>query len=161
MEYYKFLRQYVGNCPLILPGASVIIINAMGHILLQRRTSGYWGLPGGLMELGESLQDTARREVKEETGLDIKAITLLDVFSGTEYFRRMENGDEVYAVTAVYFTSEFEGELSSDNNESVDLRYFPLNGLPVNIGTAYAHFLDSFISRFGSTILFQKSEVTY
>ncbi len=50
MEYYKFLRQYVGTQPLILPGSVVIIRNEQGEVLLQKRPEGKWGLPGGLME---------------------------------------------------------------------------------------------------------------
>ncbi|WP_347342956.1 NUDIX domain-containing protein [Lysinibacillus pakistanensis] len=68
----KFLRQYVGHQPIILPGSAVIILNNANEVLLQKRYEGGWGLPGGLMELGESLEDTAKREVFEETGLTMQ-----------------------------------------------------------------------------------------
>lgn len=84
MEYYKFLRQYVGHQPIILPGSVVLILNTENEILLQKRYDGGWGLPGGLMELGESLEDTAKREVQEETGLAITDLQLLGVFSGPD-----------------------------------------------------------------------------
>lgn len=61
MEYYKFLRQYVGTKPLILPGSVVIIGNGKGEVLLQKRPEGRWGLPGGLMELGESFEEVAKK----------------------------------------------------------------------------------------------------
>ena len=52
MECYKEMRKYVGRHPLILPGVVVIIQNEFVEILLQEKTSGVFGLPGGLMDLG-------------------------------------------------------------------------------------------------------------
>lgn len=76
MEYFKYLRQYVGHKPIILPGSVVIIVSAHNEILLQKRHNGNWGLPGGLMDLGESFEDVAKREVLEETGLVVKNLKL-------------------------------------------------------------------------------------
>lgn len=55
MEYVKELRAIVGHRPLILPVSVVLIVNENNELLLQHRYDGGWGLPGGLMELGESL----------------------------------------------------------------------------------------------------------
>jgi len=63
MEYFKYLRQYVGHQPIILPGSVVIILNDHNEVLLQKRLDGSWGLPGGLMDLGESFEEVAKREV--------------------------------------------------------------------------------------------------
>ncbi|WP_054707684.1 NUDIX hydrolase [Bacillus sp. JCM 19041] len=124
MDYVHSLRKQVGTTPLILPGAVVLIINNKNELLLQHRRDGGWGLPGGLMELGESMEETARREVKEETGLDLGALTLLGLFSGEEYHFTFENGDEIYSVTAVYQTNEFTGTLEANQDESIELRFF-------------------------------------
>ena len=104
MEYYKYLRQYIGHQPIILPGAVVILLNEYNEVLLQKRNDGGYGLPGGLMEMGESLEETAKREVLEETGLEVDELELLGVFSGADYYLKMNNGDELYSVTAVYYS---------------------------------------------------------
>ncbi|WMJ87444.1 NUDIX hydrolase [Anaerocolumna sp. MB42-C2] len=137
MEYYKELRKFVGHRPLILPGAVVIIINGNGEILLQERENNFWGLPGGLMDLGESFTDTAKREVLEETGLRINNLVLLDVLSGPDYFYKNPNGDELYSVTAVYTTNEYTGELIPDMNESKSLQFYDINCLPEKMEKEY------------------------
>lgn len=130
MEYFKYLRQYVGHQPLILPGSVVIIINEDGEILLQERYDGSYGLPGGLMDLGESLEEVAKREVFEETGLIVKDLQLVTVFSGQDFYLKVANGDELYAVTAVYYTNTVTGTLKVDEYESKAMRYFVLDQLP-------------------------------
>lgn len=130
MEYYKYLRQYVGHRPIILPGAVVIMINEENEILLQKRHDGNWGLPGGLMDLGESFEQVAKREVFEETGLTIKHLTLLNVYSGQEYYLKVANGDELYSATAVYFTKDISGVMKVDESESERMEYFGVNQLP-------------------------------
>ncbi len=130
MAYYEDLRKYVGTAPLILPGSVVIIVNEKDEILLQHRTDGGWGLPGGLMELGESFEETAIREVKEETGLDVEGLTQLHVYSGQDHYIKNANGDELYAVTAVYTAHSVSGELTIDHDESHDFQYFRPDQLP-------------------------------
>lgn len=81
-NYVDDIRALVGHGPLILVGSTAIITNETGQILLQqrRRPYGVWGLPGGLMELGESVEETARCEVYEETGLRVGNLNLIGVF---------------------------------------------------------------------------------
>ncbi|WP_141433757.1 NUDIX hydrolase [Bacillus sp. 03113] len=144
MDYVKELRLLVGHKPLILTGAVAIIMNDQNEVLLQLRTKGKWGLPGGLMELGESLEETAQRETKEETGLTVNELTFLGVFSGKDYYNKLENMDEYYAVTAVYFTNDVIGEIRKDHDESLDIQYFPLDQLPAELAPQYRSFIEPF-----------------
>lgn len=144
MEYYKSIRKYVGKAPLILPGSVVIIVNEQKEVLLQQRECGRWGLPGGLMDLGESYEEVARREVLEETGLIVQCLKLLGVFSGKEYYCKIENGDEFYSVTAVFLTKSVSGDLTL-NDESRSLAYYSPLQLPENIKHEYKGFIEPYI----------------
>lgn len=150
MSYVKELRELVGNRPLILPGAVAIILNDQNEVLLQHRSDGGWGLPGGIMELKESLEETARREVKEETGLLIGELELMGIFSGKEYFLKVANGDELYSVTAVYATRDVQGEVVIDGVESLDVQYFPLDALPDGLTKSYRSYIDPYLYKLAS-----------
>lgn len=129
-NYVSELRKLVGHRPLILVGATTIIINDENKILLQKRKTtayGRWGLPGGLMELDESIEDTARREVFEGTGLKVGKLNLIDVFSGPGNFIKIANGDEFHSVTVAYYTKEVKGILNIDESESLGFNYFHIS----------------------------------
>jgi 8-oxo-dGTP pyrophosphatase MutT (NUDIX family) len=131
MGYIEDLREVIGNRPLILVGAVVAVIDEQGKILLQKRPEGVWGLPGGLVELAESVEEAGRREVFEETGVVIGRLQLLEVFSGKQYFRKLPNGDEFYPVTIAYLSKDIkDGTIKIDGKESLDARFFPLHDLP-------------------------------
>ncbi|WP_246941986.1 NUDIX hydrolase [Bacillus pinisoli] len=147
MNYVKELRKLVGHRPLILPGSVVLIMNNENQLLLQHRTDGSWGLPGGIMELGESLEETARREVKEETGLDIGELELLGIFSGQDYYLKVANGDELYSVTAVYVTNEVKGAINIDFQESIDIKYFNLHELPDGLTQGYRNYIEPYLTK--------------
>ena len=86
MGYIEELRKVVGTRPLILVGSAIIILNDNQEVLLQYRSDTYdWGVPGGAMELGETTEETARRELFEETGLTAKIMQFLGVLSGKKY----------------------------------------------------------------------------
>ncbi|WHT15786.1 NUDIX domain-containing protein [Crossiella sp. CA-258035] len=134
MDYVKELRQVLGSRPLVLPGTLVIVRDEAGRILLiDRADTAQWGLPGGYMEPGESLVETGIREVREETGLDVTGLRLHGVWSGTDYFVRYPNGDEVYKATVVYTARVAAGELTPDPEEARQARFFPVESLPGNV----------------------------
>ena len=98
--YIARLRACVGHDPLILCGAAACIRDNEGRILLVRRgdEENMWSLPGGGMDPGESLEDAAVREVREETGLIVEPTALIGVYSSPEYAYTIPNGDQVRPV---------------------------------------------------------------
>ena len=131
MAYIQELRARVGHRPLILVGAVVMIFDKNRHLLLHHRTDdNTWDFPGGYMELGESIEETARREVLEEVGLEIGEMTLFKIFSGKDFYYECPNGDQVFPVNPVYVTHDVQGVLRPDGDESSEARYFPLDNLP-------------------------------
>ncbi|MGG1679476.1 NUDIX hydrolase [Neobacillus sp. NRS-1170] len=133
-EYTKEIRELIGNRPLILVGATIIVMNDKKEILFQHRSdTKEWGLPGGAMEIGETLEETAERELFEETGLKAIRLKFIDILSGSNLYFKYPNGDEVYNVICVYLAEETSGELAMNDGESLDLKYFSLNELPSQI----------------------------
>lgn len=132
MGYIMDLRAYVGHSPLIQVGSSVIVENDQGHILLQLRTDNHlWSFSAaGSMEPGESAEDTARRELLEETGLTAHTLELYGVYSGPKEYHIYPNGDEVYNVEFAYLCRDWSGTLRCQTEEVDELRFFPLDGLP-------------------------------
>ena len=82
-EYIMDMRRRVGRIPLMQCGASVIVENEQGEILLEKRSdNGEWAYAGGAVELYERVEEAAVRELQEETGLIAEKLELLGVFSG-------------------------------------------------------------------------------
>jgi len=150
MNYVENLRKLIGHDPVILVGSVTVVVNEENRILLQKRKAtsyGVWGLPGGLMELKESTEETARREVFEESGLIVGDLHLLDVISGSNCYIKVSNGDEFYSVTVAYFTNEVSGELKIDKSESLDLKFFKLNELPEKIVGSHKRVIGSYLEK--------------
>lgn len=134
MTYIQDLRALTGPRPLILAGACALLLRGQEVLLQRRRDTGGWGTPGGLSEPGESLDETLRREVHEETGLTLQGAQLLTVVSGAQTFVRLPNGDEFYQVTAAYVIRDWTGTLHPDGDEGHELRFWPLDDLPGPLG---------------------------
>lgn len=134
MGYVSELRALIGKRPLILVGANIIIFDSGNRMLLQRRTdNNTWGIIGGALEVGETLEETAKREAFEETGLVVENLQLFDIFSGPDFFYEYPNGDQVYDVCVVYIVKSFTGEIRTDDKEGHALQFFPVDQLPANI----------------------------
>ena len=132
--YILDLRKIVGHRPLIQVGASVLLEDSEGRILLQLRHDNHcWGYPGGSMEIDEELEDTARRELFEETGIVAEELVLFGVFSGKALHYIYPNGDEVSNVDIVYLCKKYSGTLKCQKSEVDALRFFAVDEIPNNI----------------------------
>ncbi|SJZ81089.1 NUDIX hydrolase [Anaerorhabdus furcosa] len=130
MSYINELRKIVGHNEILSIGATIIVMKE-NKILLQLRSDiKTWGIPGGAIELGETLEEAATRELAEETGLICDEFELLNVFSGKEFFMEYPNGDKVWTVPVVFLAINVKGELNCVDGESLELEYFNLEELP-------------------------------
>jgi len=112
-------KRLYPEVPIVGIGAVIVKDN---KVLLIKRAGepgrGLWSIPGGLVELGEKIKDAVRREVKEETGLEVKVNEIADV---TEIITRDEEGKVKYHFVIVdFFAEPLKGELkpSSDALEA-------------------------------------------
>jgi len=150
MPYIQELRALVGHRPLILTGSLVLIFDERHRLLLQHRTDdNMWDIPGGYMEPGESTEETARREILEETGLEIGRLTLFKVYAGTEFFYKCPNGDQVFCVSVVYATNDIRGDLQPDGDEGSEVKYFPIYDLPRDMLPQVRMMIESFLQANG------------
>jgi ADP-ribose pyrophosphatase YjhB (NUDIX family) len=130
-DYLSWLRQRVGRQKVLLVFASACVRDEAGRVLWQRRSDfGWWGLPGGVLELDESLPQCVVREVREETGLTVTPERLVGVYSSPDYQVVYPNGDQVQQVTACFECRPLGGELRPGVSETLDLAWFPLDEPP-------------------------------
>ncbi|NGN67646.1 NUDIX domain-containing protein [Streptomyces sp. A7024] len=107
----------------LVVAASAIVTDEVGRILLQRRRdNGLWALPGGGMDVEDSLPGTAVREVKEETGLDIEITGLAGTYTDPRHIIAYSDG-EVRRQFNICFTSRITGGELSISDESTELRF--------------------------------------
>jgi len=134
-EYVKGIRNYIGHDPLLLVAAGAIIHKGRQILLQKRGDNGTWAIHGGYIELGETVEETVRRELKEEIGITPINLKFYKVFSGEDMHYICPNGDEVYLVNVIFLCDEYEGELKQDDDEVVELKWFDVNNLPNNINS--------------------------
>ncbi|MBV9868827.1 MAG: NUDIX hydrolase [Abitibacteriaceae bacterium] len=151
MSYLEELRQLVGHRPLITVGAGVLIVSHQNQLLMQHRTdNGLWGIPGGAMEPGETIEATARREVREETGLTLGQLSLFGIYSGPEMFYEYPNGDQVFNVSIIYISHELAGDLQG-NHEAEELRFFDIEAIPSNLSPPIRPAIADFVRLYKQT----------
>ena len=118
----------------IRPSVSAVIFDRRGRLLLQQRSDGgQWGLPGGSVEIGESVRDAVRREVREETGLTVSMRRLVGVYSEpARQVVRYPDGNVWHYVNVCFECSVKSGALTTCD-ETLALAYFAVRRLPSNL----------------------------
>lgn len=126
-----------------IPAAGAIIVKNDSVLLVKRAHPpriGWWCIPAGYMEWKEHPRETAIRELAEETGLNVRLISLFDVYSGTDDPR-------ANAILVLYLADVVGGDMKPAD-DALDVRYFPLDHLPEKIAfTAHIEALDDYIRR--------------
>ncbi|QIS24678.1 NUDIX domain-containing protein [Nocardia terpenica] len=132
-DYYRDPNAPTANS--LVPGGSALVVDDQGAILMQRRSdSGNWALPGGVMDIGETLEQCVIRETKEETGLDIEVTGLLGIYTDPEHVIEYADG-EVRQEFNVTFYGRVRGGRIMVSDESTEVRFVhpdELGELPVH-----------------------------
>ena len=130
MSYISYIRKHIGHEPILSAGATIVVLKDNKILLNLRSDTNTWGIPGGSLELGETLEETAAKELKEETNLEAASFTLLNVFSGNDFYFEYPNGDKLHSVIALYRADKVTGNLRITDDESFELKYFCKDELP-------------------------------
>lgn len=122
VDYYHQLDAPQANS--LVPAASAVVINQKGEILLHKRSDNQlWSLPGGAMELGESIKQTILREVYEETGLKVEILRCIGIYSDPQHRIAFSDGEVRQQFSICFACQMIEGQLII-SDESTELRFF-------------------------------------
>ncbi|MFD5085883.1 NUDIX hydrolase [Kitasatospora sp. NPDC058406] len=108
----------------LVPAASVVVVDDDGRVLLQRRTdNGMWALPGGKMDLGESLAGCGIRETREETGLDVEITGIVGTYTNPGHVFAYDDGEVRQEFSICLLGRPVGGELAV-SDESHEVAWF-------------------------------------
>lgn len=109
----------------LIPAASAVVVDDQGRVLLhRRRDNNLWSVPGGAMEPGESISQTVVREVKEETGLDVKPRRIIGVYSNPHHVVAYDDGEVRQQFSVCFACDLVGGTLEAENDESLEVGFF-------------------------------------
>jgi 8-oxo-dGTP diphosphatase len=133
------LKKYTGKT------STAIIPYTDNKILLIKRNThpfvGFWALPGGRMDPGETIEQTVVREVKEETGLDVKIVRIVG-----EYVERGAREEIEYEYYPTCFVVEpVGGELKKQDSEIQEMKLFSLDALPKPLAFEHEKMLEDYV----------------
>ncbi|MFD9370049.1 NUDIX domain-containing protein [Streptomyces sp. NPDC060020] len=108
----------------LVPAASAVVVDERGRVLLQRRTdNGMWALPGGTMELGESIADCAIRETLEETGITVEITGIVGTYTDPGHVFAYDDG-EVRQEFSICLLAHPTGGSLQTSDESFEVAWF-------------------------------------
>jgi 8-oxo-dGTP pyrophosphatase MutT (NUDIX family) len=148
--YVEELRALVGHRPLLFVADGALIFDDDGRLLLiERSDTREWASVGGIMDPGETIEETVRREAREEVGIDLGELRFLGVFSGPDYRRTLPNGDQVAIVPVIYTAGHTGQPLQLDPTEVLQAGFFRLDQLPSPMRPSTLNFIRAYQSANG------------
>ena len=132
-DYIHYLRAMIGHSKALSVGLTALIINEKQEVLLEKRSdNGLYCFPGGGLDYEEHVLAGVRRELREETGLDVNSWSLFMILSGKGTTITYPNSDITNYVDLVFFATidSHKAKLAPQDNESTSVFFCPLNALP-------------------------------
>jgi len=129
---------------------AVIPFSSNKILLIKRRTvpfSGYWALPGGRVESGETVEQAIVREVKEETGLDVAVVRKI----GEYHEQGVQGGLEYDYYPACFLVKVVGGETKKQESEIEEIKLFSLNEVPEVLAFEHAQMIKDYVTRIKNT----------
>jgi ADP-ribose pyrophosphatase YjhB (NUDIX family) len=147
IDYYDDPNAPAANS--IVPSVNVVVTNDRGVVILIRRSDNdIWALPGGAIDLGESMTQAAVREVKEETGIDCEITGLVGIYTDPKHIILYTSNDEARQEFSIVLTARKVGGEPTPSSESTDVawtRTADARELPMDesMRRRVAHYLDA------------------
>jgi ADP-ribose pyrophosphatase YjhB (NUDIX family) len=153
IDYYDDPNAPAANS--MVPSVNVIIENDAGDILLiERSDNGNWALPGGAIDLGESMSQAGVRETKEETGIDCEILDVIGIYTDPKHIILYTNNGEARQEFSILLRGRATGGQPTPSNESTRVHWMP----KADIGNLQMHrSMQSRIAHYlkpGSTLYF-------
>ena len=112
-----------------VPTNGLIVQNEKGEILLVKRKSnpkkGFWDVPGGFVDFGETLEESMIREIKEELGVKVKDLRYL-ISTPDRYLYKVVN----YHTLCFFFTGKVKARNLKAKSDITEIKFFPKNNIP-------------------------------
>lgn len=112
------------------------------------------------MEIGESFEETARREAREEAGIELGELKLAAICNGPDRFITYPNGDIVYSSSVVFRTKDFSGEIKNDPEEVFEHRFFSKDDIPEEMNEFDNLFIDIWQNHGDSVCIYNGKQLT-
>lgn len=127
-DYIKKIRQYIGHEPMLIPHAVVIVLNNENEVLIEERADdGYLDFPGGAIDINETVEDAAKRELYEETGLIAEDLQEFKIYSGEITKYTYFSGDVIYGVDIFYICRKWYGKIKPQLIEVSTLKFMKID----------------------------------
>lgn len=138
--YVGRIRKLIGREKLIVVATRAVIRDSLGRVLFVRRNdNGRWVMPSGSLEANETLEEGMKREVKEETGLDVLKAVPMAIYTYPDSVTAY--GDPYYQISLQFLVEEWAGTLVNETDETTQARFFEVDLPPENCASHYQEVL--------------------